>query len=198
MDKLDRPILNTKITIEDFNDYYWLKVELTNFCREVGICSVGSKMELTKRIQQFLENGTIIFENNKITYSSDFDWNKEQLSTSTIITDNYKNTENVRTFFCKEIGKSFKFNVAFMKWMKTNSGKTLGDAIKQWNEIKTLKSNNNFKTEIASQFEYNAYIKDFFVDNPHLSINDAIACWNKKRKQKGDKKYIKDDLKLIN
>ncbi|MGL5913858.1 MAG: DUF6434 domain-containing protein [Bacteroidales bacterium] len=55
---------------------------------------------------------------------SNFDWNVERLTLETIITDNYKNPENVRAFLTTEIGKHFKFNVLFMNWMKQNNGKT--------------------------------------------------------------------------
>ena len=34
-----------------------------------------------------------------------------------------------RAFFKREIGDSFSFNVAFQKWLKSNSGKTYADAI---------------------------------------------------------------------
>ena len=37
--------------------------------------------------------------------------------------------KNIVLFFKKEIGEHFKFNVAFMNWMKGNSGKTYREAI---------------------------------------------------------------------
>nr|MDA3891554.1 DUF6434 domain-containing protein [Salinivirgaceae bacterium] len=58
-------------------------------------------------------------------------WNTEKLTTETEITDNYKNTENVRALFKNQIGDKFKFNVKFMNWMKYAQGKNLGDAIEQ-------------------------------------------------------------------
>lgn len=61
-----------------------------------------------------------------------FDWHKEPLSPQTIITDNYKNTQNVRRFFKENVHKEFKLNRTMMAWMKGNSGKTLSDAIEEY------------------------------------------------------------------
>lgn len=66
---------------------------------------------------------------------SKFDWKNSTLHLHTVITDNNKNSENVHAFFQKRISPSFKFNVQFMNWMKTNVGKTLTDAIAAWNNF---------------------------------------------------------------
>ncbi len=46
----ERPTLDSKINIKDFEDFYWLKVELVKFCRENAIRSVGGKIEISNRI----------------------------------------------------------------------------------------------------------------------------------------------------
>jgi hypothetical protein len=61
-----------------------------------------------------------------------FDWHSEALKDNTIITTSYKNTQNVRRFFQSHFGANFKMNREFMAWLKTNVGKTLGDAIKEF------------------------------------------------------------------
>lgn len=57
------------------------------------------------------------------------DWHCAPLAPETVITDSYRNTQNVRRFFKSQIGPEFKFNRPFMAWMKANSGQTLGDAV---------------------------------------------------------------------
>lgn len=61
-----------------------------------------------------------------------FDWHSERLTKNTIITDSYKNTQNVRRFFIANIGEHFHFTREFMKFMKQSSGKTLDDALTEW------------------------------------------------------------------
>lgn len=197
---MTKPKLEKNISIKDFKNYYWLKTELIDFCKVLGIPRNGGKLELFNRIVSFLETGkTPVAEPIELKKTiSTFDWNTEKLSISTLITDNYKNTENVRAFFIKNIGAKFKFNVAFMNWMKENKGKTLGDAIDKWQEINILKKDKNYKTEIAPQFEYNAYMRAFLQDNPNLSAKDAMKSWMIKRDKLGPKIYEKEDVMFLN
>ena len=190
------PKLEKGISLKDFQEFYWLKEELITFCKEHNISSTGSKAEITDRVIIFLETGknTNQSKTEKQKPLSHFDWNSETLSCETIITDNYRNSENVRAFFKTQIGNHFKFNTLFMNWMKENVGKTLKDAINEWNRIYLLKKDKNYKSEIGSQFEYNTYIRDFLADNPGMTIEDARKHWLLKRKARGSRKYSKDDL----
>lgn len=197
---MERPQLNNKISLKNFRDFYWLKEELVLFCKSIGIKTSGGKKELEERIFIFLETGLITDitttkqEQNKT--QSKFDWNNAHLTPETIITDNYKNSENVRVFFKKQIGNKFHFSTPFMQWMKNNSGKTLADAIVEWNRLNELKKDKNNKDEIAPQFEYNRYIRAFLADNPQLRLKDAIHYWNIKKQMRGKRIYEPSDLLL--
>ena len=41
----DRPLLNRELTGESFRKWYWLKEELTDFCRANDLPATGSKYE---------------------------------------------------------------------------------------------------------------------------------------------------------
>lgn len=192
-----RPILNKNISVKDFQDFYWLKKELTDFCRKLDIPTSGSKIEIAKRIEYFLTNGRVKTIQKKSQPQSKFDWKNANLTLTTEITDNYKNSENVRCFFEKEIGKSFKFNVKFMNWMKANNGKTLADAIEAWKQIKQNQKQTTQPKEIAPQFEYNTYLRDFLADNPKSNRKIGIALWKIKKSKRGDNVYKKSDLKFL-
>jgi hypothetical protein len=194
-----RPALNNSISLKDFKDFYWLKEELISFCKKNEITHSGGKIEITNRIIHFLETGDKVKPGNIIGSRksiSKFDWSKEKLSLDTLITDNYKNTENVRSFFSNVIGSHFKFNALFMRWMKQNVGETLETAVAEWNRIYLMKNDESYESEIDPQFEYNTYMRDFLKDNPHLSAADARKYWMLKRNLRGSKKYTKDDLLL--
>lgn len=189
-----RPSLNKDLSKKDFLAFYWLKEELLLFCKGEQLQTNGSKATLNKRIIHYLDTGKRDFKVKKIPPTSTFDWKKEALTQATIICDNYKNSENVRQFFKKEIGDHFKFNVLFMNWMKQNQGKTLAEAIVAWHQIKTIPKE---KKQIAPQFEYNQYIRDFLADNPDLKLAIAIQSWKIKRSKRGDNIYRKEDLESI-
>ena len=194
---MERPPLNHKISIKDFTEFYWLKEELTNFCKNNGLKTVGGKIEITKRIQNFILTGNKTYQSKpKLKFKSNFNWNTENLNRTTVITDNYKNTENVRIFFTAEIGANFSFNVKFMKWLKENVGKTLAEAIKEWKQIENLRKDQNYVSEIAPQFEYNKYMRAFLAENPTLKSADAMKFWKLKKTQRGTNEYEKSDLLL--
>lgn len=199
METTTRPQLDENLSAESFQAYYWLKEELVNFCREVGINSSGGKRDIADRILNYLETGKIITKPKprKAKTVSRFDWKQEKLTIDTIVTDNYKNTENVRAFFQQEIGKQFKFNAPFMNWMKVNQGKKLGNAIVEWRRIADLKRNKTHQAEIAPQFEYNRYTRDFHAHNPDLSTKDARHCWKTKRSMPGSNQYEDSDLLFL-
>lgn len=189
----ERPKLSKIISINDFKDFYWLKEELVDFCRRENLVTTGGKIEITRRIEEFLLSGKRIGSFKKQKAKSTFDWTKEVLSLNTIITDSYKNSVNVRAFFIENIGEHFKFNVRFMNWMKISCGKTLKDAIEQWILIDSDRKTNKSPKVIAPQFEYNTYIRDFLKDN-HTTREMAIKYWNVKKKLRGDNIYKRSDL----
>lgn len=56
---MKRPILNKELDSKTFRNYYFLKEELVNFCRENGMPTSGSKIEIADRIAYFLDTGKI-------------------------------------------------------------------------------------------------------------------------------------------
>jgi hypothetical protein len=61
-----------------------------------------------------------------------FDWHAGPITRATEITKSYRNTQNVRRFFKTQCGDHFKFDRAFMAWLKDGSGKTMGSAADEW------------------------------------------------------------------
>ena len=191
---MERPELNDQITVSGFKDFYWLKQELVNFCKSVGISASGSKQTLSGRIITFLQTGEIPKTIPKQPTLSRFDWQKSEITLDTIITDNYKNSENVRAFMKRETGSTFHFNTAFMDWMKQHTGQTMRDAISEWHRINELIKKKNCRAPIPPQFEYNTYIRDFLADNKDKTLKDAIQSWKLKRNRRGDNVYSKADF----
>ena len=189
----ERPALTLGLKSKDFLEYYYLKAELVKFCRDNGLPATGGKQELTGRIAVFLDTGKIsemagrtpVKGKKKIT----------GITPDSIIEENIVCSEVHRAFFKNEIGESFSFNVAFQKWLKANAGKTYGDAIDAYYEIR--RNRKQGRTVIGKQFEYNTYIRDFFEDNKGASLDDAIKCWKYKKSLKGHNRYERSDLEAL-
>ena len=183
-----RPELTTITDAKTFRNYYYLKEELVQFCRKNYLPTSGAKQILTERIAHFLETGNVLScsAQRKATVVVG------DITESTIIEANIVCSEKHRAFFKEKIGKSFSFNVAFQKWLKSNSGKTYADAITAYYQI--LAEKKNGKTVIDKQFEYNTYIRDFFADNRGKKLDDAIKCWKYKKSLEGHNHYERSDL----
>lgn len=180
-----RPNLNTITSAEEFRRWYWLKEELVAYCRDHKIPYSAGKFELIERIAHYMETGTILKSKKKIKKST-FDWATETLTLETVIMDSYKNTQAVRKFMTDHIGENFSFNIDFMAWMRANTGKTLADAIEQWQILEARKNDADFQTDIAHHNQYNQYLRDFFADNPELDMQSARICWDYKRSLPSD------------
>ena len=190
----ERPVLNLELSAETFRQYYYLKEELVDFCRKNDLQATGSKTELAERISIFLESGKRTQAEHKTRKPQSIGKaTSGEIKLDNIIEENFVCSEKHRAFFKEQIGKSFSFNVAFQKWLKSNAGKTYADAIVAYHQILQEKKTNG-KGEIEKQFEYNTYIRDFFAANKNKTLSQAIKCWKFKKSQKGSNKYEDSDL----
>lgn len=209
-----RPELTRSIRSEDFCNYYWLKEELQDFCRQYDISTRGGKIEISKRIERFLVNGFVSSAdraNSRLSLparpsgpdhsrwtqkSSSSGLYDHALSPATIIPSHFKCTQECRAFFESVIGPKFHFSVYMQDFFRQNVGKTYQDAIDAWYAEEARKKDKNYKKEIAPQFEYNRFTRDFFNDpkNKGKTHQDAIAAWKIKRSRPGDNVYSPDDL----
>jgi hypothetical protein len=195
--KQKRPPITSIKTGTALKQWYWLKEELVNYCKIKGIRYTGGKFEILDRIADKLDGKK---ENSKknIKAKSVFDWHAALLTPDTIITDNYKNSQNVRRFFKKHCGENFHFSIPFMAWMKANVSKKLKDAVKEWKRLHALAKDKKFKSLIPSHNQYNQYIRDFFADNPGKTMLEARHCWKLKRQLPLERhRYERSDLKLM-
>lgn len=189
----ERPILDKKIRIKDFKDFYWLKVELVEFCRKIGISSSGGKIEISNRISEYLKTGKV----TKKTTSKKPKLPKptQPITENTIIGIEYRTYKEKTEFLKSEIGNQFHFTIHLLDYFKENTGKkAYRDLIKEWYKERELRKDPNYVKEIEPQFEYNIFIRDFTKDNPNKTRNDAIKYWKIKKSKPGNNKYSRNDL----
>ena len=188
-----RPTLGTNISVKDFRDFYWLKVELVDFCREVGISSIGGKIEIANRISEHLETGKVTKKTN--TKKPKLPKATEPITKDTILGIEYRSYKVKKEFLQSVIGKQFHFTVHLLDYFEQNTGKRrYADLIEEWHKEQEWKKDSDYVKEIAPQFEYNAYIRDFMKDNPDRTRSDAIEYWKTKRSRPGNNRYSKSDL----
>ena len=71
------------------------------------LLSCGDKGKVGSLAGTFRESGSMAF-----------DWHGGEVTRTTQITTSYRNTQNVRRFFKAECGDGFKFDRAFMAWLR--------------------------------------------------------------------------------
>ena len=197
MAKETRPALGELKSSAELRRWYYLKTELSAFCKANGISRAGGKFELIDRIAEYLDTGQATAK-HEAKPASRFNWAKADLSLNTVITDNVTFGKNVRTFLASQIGKQFVCNSDFMNWVKSNEGKTLKDAVAAWHRLEKRKLDPNFKRDIAPHNMLNQYTRDFFAGNPDKTRADMMRCWNLKKRlpNSGRVRYEPSDLLL--
>ncbi|MEM9437617.1 MAG: DUF6434 domain-containing protein [Pseudomonadota bacterium] len=195
-----KPGIETITDAAELRRWYWLKTDLVRRAKELGLRTAGGKFEILERIAHFLETGeTEPVTSGKAPVMSTFDWHKEPLSDDTVLTDSYKNSQNVRRYFKSRLGDGFKFNIEFMAWLKGNAGRTLADACEEYREMKAREASPGFKSKIAHHNQFNQYTRDFLADNPEMGMEEVRRYWALKSalpSETGRHVYDRSDLEL--
>ena len=179
---MSRPSLTKSTSAADFRAYYWLKEELVAFCRSAGLSTAGSKQQIAERIAHFLETGKReVAAPSRAKASGKM---PETFTRETVIGQNWRCSEALRTFFSAETGKPFKFNQVMRDFIQYGEGKTLGDALEAWQAANEAPA----RTEIAPQFEYNRHMRAYYEAHPEATREDAINAWKKLRAERRDLK----------
>lgn len=197
-DRESRPPIERVPTGAELRRWYWRKDELVAEARRRGLKTSGGKFLILDRIAHCLDTGETVFPGDvRVAPRSKFDWHSEPLTPETVITDSYKNSQNVRRFFKAQLGDGFKFNIAFMEWMRRNTGKTLADACVAYREIRAAEKDT--PATIPDHNQFNRYTRDFLEDNPNMSMSDVRRVWALKIKlpsETGRHVYERSDLEL--
>jgi len=192
-----RPNIAAVRTGAELRRWYWRKDELVLLARDLGVKTTGGKFLILDRLAHYLDTGEAVFPGDtrpKVT--SDFDWHSAQLHDDTRITDSYKNSQNVRRYFKSRLGDGFKFNIAFMEWMRRNVGRTLRDACNVYPDLVKVPG----KTKIADHNQFNQYTRDFLADNPDLGMTEVRQAWAGKILRPSDDgrhRYDRSDLGFL-
>jgi hypothetical protein len=168
---MPRPALTPSISLDDFRGYYWLKEELAEACRSWHLPSGGSKADLSRRIEAYLNKDSLPPAAPRKKAAA----MPKSFTRQTVIGTNWRCSQELRFFFEREIGSQFHFNAIMRDVIQNGAGKTLQEAIDLWHANPAPPAG---KTNIASQFEYNRHIRDFFKQHPGASLPEAIAAWN--------------------
>jgi len=171
---MTRPVLAAQLSAETFLRWYWLKDELTTFCRNCGLSSSGSKQTLTERIAHYLATGVKTSPDPKTAPKGQM---PQTFTRATVIGPGWTCSQALRAFFEQELGRTFHFDATLRDFIHHGQGQTLGVAILAWQAAQ----NHPVEKEIAPQFEYNRHIRNYLNAHPGAGLKAAIRAWNERK-----------------
>ncbi len=202
---MDRPAIDTIRSGEELKRWYWLKSEVVAFAKEKGLPYGGAKFEIIERIAVSIDGTNLpepqakVRSNSKRSKTSGTvdatPWHRRLLTLETVIDDKYTNGPATRRFFVEHCGPTFRFTIAFMAWMRNNCGRTLNDAIVEWERQREERADPGFQSAIPESNQYNRYLREFFADNPNATMQQARAAWKRKRSLPGPHRYAPEDMR---
>lgn len=170
---MTRPEFDSIKSFEEFSKYYWYREELIKICKDHGLKSDGSKIELNGVIESYF-SGEKIAPVKKSTVKPK-KVVKELTVDTGLIECGFTFGNRFRDFFREQTGEeNFKFNVdmvATAKAVKESGDEsfTLGDLIDIYYGRKT------YATYDKSALQWNKFVKDFCAD-------DATAIYSERLK----------------
>ncbi|MEM1412421.1 MAG: DUF6434 domain-containing protein [Pseudomonadota bacterium] len=163
----------------EFERWYWPVEQLREFCVLLGVKKSGNKAELRERVALAFDGKAA--SSRKARARGTGDWNPKSLTLETVIPEGVSFGPTFRGFFKQRIGRKFVCHSDFMDWVRSNTGATLGEAVKAWYRLEARKADPGFRRVIAAPNNYLQYLRDVRDANPTLTLEDAKRCWDAKK-----------------
>jgi hypothetical protein len=181
-----RPKLTPKLSIDEFEDWYWKKSELVDFCKSVSIPANGLKPEIEIRIKAFLAGlpiPKVAPSRSRIQMPKDF-------YLDTRIEEGWSCNPRLGAFFKEHCGNSFRFNYAVRNFIHTQTGRTLAEAIKCYQDSVSEGAD---PLPSLPQNELAAFLREYSKNNPNSSRDEIMAEWEQwKRTRKSKRAKTKE------
>jgi hypothetical protein len=170
---MPRPSPSASLSEAEFLRWYWLRTELTSFCRLLGIPSSGRKQEVADRIAARLGHRTPPPQIATPPRTPP----PPNLTPETQVSPGWRLTPHLRQFFVQHCGRSFRFNQSLRDFFRAGSG-TLADALAAYRQSRT-----NPPDEIPEVFAFNRFARSFRLAHPQASHTDITRAWHDARSQ---------------
>ena len=175
----ERPALTPQLSGVELRRWYWLRSELADLARRVGVSATGSKGQLTDRLAAALDGQPLPPAAPRrpapaVQLAG-------VLSVDTVIPVGQRCSQLLRAFFTDHIGAAFSFDAAMRGFITHHAGSTLGDAIAYWHATRSA-----VPRPIDAQFELNRFTRQWYIDHPGGTRNDLQQAWAVYRKTPTD------------
>lgn len=190
-----RPQFSQKLSVTEFNEFYWYKTELITICRKYDLPTYGTKAELNQYIIQMLQGipSSQIKAVRKGSVKRTL--NVEEITLQTrLLNSGFRLNNEARKFFENYFQvEKFSFNkpmAILMRKVQTENDAvaTVQDLVDVYLKKIDLKDNAEEQT-----YQWNNFVKDFHRDESTKNYTDqmkvAAILWTKVRDSSDNKKY---------
>lgn len=177
-----RPELTDSLTGSELLRWYWLKDELSDFARRLGIRATGGKDVLAERIAATLD-GVAFVEPQRVPRRGGVQL-VGPLTAATVIPIGQRCSQVVRAWFADQVGPSFGFDAEMRAFFASADGKqTMQDALDHY-----LATRCQGAKPIDVQFEYNRFTRAWHEANPMGERADLLSAWQEYRSRPVDQR----------
>ncbi|GAC80122.1 hypothetical protein SAMN04488550_1749 [Gordonia malaquae] len=174
---MTRPDLSPALTGTELRRWYWLKDELADFARALGVRTTGGKQVLTARIAAHLDG--IDFSEPAAARRASGRQLSGLLTAETTIPPGQRCSQHVRAWLSDQVGAAFRFDEPMRAFFASADGSTtLADAVAHWHATRDLGPR-----EIGEQFEYNRFTRAWHEANPDGDRTALLAAWHEHRRR---------------
>lgn len=182
MSNESRPQLTADLTGAELHRWYWLKDELADFARRLGIRATGSKVLLTQRIAAKLD-GVPFAEPQTIRRAPGAQL-AGPVNATTVIPRGQRCSQVVRAWFIEQVGNSFAFDAEMRGFFADTDGtQTMQDALDHY-----AATRDRSVKPIDGQFEFNRFTRAWHEANPTGTREDLLAAWQQYRQLPVDRR----------
>jgi hypothetical protein len=169
-DLVTRPKLCGSLSEAEFTRWYWLKVELAEFARSLGIRATGSKDLLAARVAAKLGRREFAEPQRSRTIAGR--QLAGELTPDTVIPAGQRSSQVVRVWMSEQV-RGFHFDAEMRAFFAASDGtKTLQDAVDHWHTTR-----GGGPKQIGNQFEYNRFTRAWNDAHPDTSRDVLLAAW---------------------
>ncbi|GIG24937.1 DUF6434 domain-containing protein [Cellulomonas denverensis] len=170
-----RPALTPDLSGTELRRWYWLKEELADFARLLGVRATGSKQLLTDRIAARLDGRE--FAEPVRAPSGAGRQLSGPLTADTVIPPGQRCSQVVRAWLAEQAGPSFHFDAEMRAFFAAADGtRTMGDALDHWHRTR-----DRGERSIDPQFEYNRFTRAWRREHPEGGRAELLAAWQEYR-----------------
>lgn len=155
-----RPDLTADLSPEEFSRWYWLRDELAEFARSLGLRAAGGKQQIAARIVAHLSG--VVAPPEPVLLRSSTPQLAGPLDEQTVIPAGQRSSQVLRAWFAEQVGPSFAFDGPLRAFISDGDGTaTLGDALEFYRTTR-----GRGPEHISAQFELNRFSRAWHAAHP--------------------------------